>query len=153
MQDDFAKEIGEGDWRDWCERHSHKRIVQGCWNWQNVSWTVSSTIKISCKKNLTYFYYKKKSTHFSLSRDISKITLDREKKIDDINVAILNTYGTRPVYNPPCVVFEKLVKDKIDRLEEPMLNCIDSVKKGLISTIQICTQHVSDAFVKFLFFL
>lgn len=62
----------------------------------------------------------------------------------EIELAIFNIYGYRPVYCEPYMVLEILVKKQIERLKKPVLECIDSVVKELASAVRLCTQPVSD---------
>lgn len=61
----------------------------------------------------------------------------------EIQFAICNIYGYVPVFCEPYMVFDNIVKKQIERLQEPVLKCIDSVVKELASAVRLCTQHVS----------
>lgn len=80
----------------------------------------------------------------SLPSDILEIALDEDQMRKEINIAISNIYGYRPVLFEPYMVFENIVKDEIERMKAPVLKCIDSVVGELTSAVRISTQHVSD---------
>lgn len=61
-----------------------------------------------------------------------------------IDTAVRNIYGYRPVLFEPYMVFEHLVKIEIQRMEKPVLKCIESVVGELMSAVRICIQDVSD---------
>lgn len=81
-----------------------------------------------------------------------EIAMDRDEMRCKTNIAIRNIYGYRSVSFEPYMVFEILVKDEIKRLEQPVLECIESVVGELTSAVRNCTQHVSDKLI-FPFFI
>lgn len=62
----------------------------------------------------------------------------------EIAKAIENLYGIDVGLYPPFKAFEGLVIKEIDRLEEPIIICIDLVVEELSKAVRFCTQQVSD---------
>uniref|UniRef100_A0A0N4ZAW2 dynamin GTPase n=1 Tax=Parastrongyloides trichosuri TaxID=131310 RepID=A0A0N4ZAW2_PARTI len=67
----------------------------------------------------------------------------------DILTAIRNATGTRSVLYVPEICFELLVKQQIQKLEEPSLHCVELVHEELLRIIQHCGVNVQQEMQRF----
>lgn len=82
--------------------------------------------------------------NYSLPNDISKVHLNEDKSILEINYAIKNLYGIEINLYTPFKAFQVMVRKQITLLEDPIINSIDLVIEELSKAVQICTQRVSN---------
>ncbi|CEF59341.1 Dynamin-1-like protein [Strongyloides ratti] len=67
----------------------------------------------------------------------------------DILTAIRNATGTRSVLYVPEICFELLVKQQIQKLEEPSLHCVELVHEELLRIVQHCGVNVQQEMQRF----
>lgn len=75
--------------------------------------------------------------------ELVKMEYDEKQLRREIQVAIKNLHGIRTGLFTPDMAFEIIVKDQIQRLKQPTLNCVDLVVNEVTDVIRKCTDKMS----------
>ncbi|XP_073397199.1 dynamin-1 isoform X7 [Dendrobates tinctorius] len=75
--------------------------------------------------------------------ELVKMEFDEKDLRREISYAIKNIHGIRTGLFTPDLAFEAIVKKQVQKLKEPSLKCVDMVVNELTSTIQKCSEKLS----------
>ncbi|CAI9563421.1 unnamed protein product, partial [Staurois parvus] len=75
--------------------------------------------------------------------ELVKMEFDEKELRREISYAIKNIHGIRTGLFTPDLAFEAIVKKQVQKLKEPSLKCVDMVVSELTSTIQKCSEKLS----------
>ncbi|KAE8583045.1 hypothetical protein XENTR_v10020416 [Xenopus tropicalis] len=75
--------------------------------------------------------------------ELVKMEFDEKELRREISYAIKNIHGIRTGLFTPDLAFEAIVKKQVQKLKEPSLKCVEMVANELTSTIQRCSEKLS----------
>ncbi|KAM4695797.1 dynamin-1 isoform 3-T3 [Rhinophrynus dorsalis] len=75
--------------------------------------------------------------------ELVKMEFDEKDLRREISYAIKNIHGIRTGLFTPDLAFEAIVKKQVQKLKEPSVKCVDMVVNELTSTIQKCSEKLS----------
>lgn len=81
--------------------------------------------------------------HNKFPQEMARIEFDETKLRKEIAFAICNIRAIRPGLFTPDMAFEAVVKQQINHLKQPSLQCVDHVAQELSAAIDKCSNHVT----------